>query len=457
MTVLATVIVLGVLIFVHELGHFWAAKAVGIEVQRFSIGLGPKLFGFQRGETEYVLSAIPLGGYVKMGGMDDEVMDRIEGGPAGESSMPKREPSPRDFDQKPVWARTLVISAGVIMNMVFALGVYTFLAARYGVQHIESTRIGAVEAGALPPGTEDLGTVEPGSRVVRIGGVPVEYWDDVQQRLYDGEPGTSLTIELVEPSRSVDIRVPVSEEERLSLATALGFWREAGAGFVEPGSPAARADIEVGDRFVAVDGVPVQHWWMFVEQIESRPGQRVAITIERDGSEIFRNVTLGEERVEHADGSVAYVGKIGVSAPLPNIVYSEVSLARAMRTGWDETVGTTLLILDFLRRLVTFDISPRSVGSIVTIGEASGQAAAAGLDTFLRFMALFSVNLAVLNLLPIPVLDGGHLVFLAIEAIRGGRALSIEQRLKWSNVGFLIIVGIMLWALSNDFLRLLGL
>jgi regulator of sigma E protease len=106
---------------------------------------------------------------------------------------------------------------------------------------------------------------------------------------------------------------------------------------------------------------------------------------------------------------------------------------------------------------VTFDISPRSVGSIVTIGEASGQAAAAGLDTFLRFMALFSVNLAVLNLLPIPVLDGGHLVFLAIEAIRGGRALSIEQRLKWSNVGFLIIVGIMLWALSNDFLRLLGL
>ena len=130
MTVLATVIVLGVLIFVHELGHFLAARAVDIEVQRFSIGFGPRVFGFQRGETEYVLSAIPLGGYVKMGGMDDEVMEKIEGGEVGDAV---REPSPRDFDQKPIWARTLVISAGVIMNMIFALGVYTFLAAQYGV------------------------------------------------------------------------------------------------------------------------------------------------------------------------------------------------------------------------------------------------------------------------------------------------------------------------------------
>ena len=121
MTVLATIIVLGVLIFVHELGHFFAAKGVGIEVQRFSIGLGPRILGFRRGETEYVLSAIPLGGYVKMGGMDDEVMERVEGGGDGE----RRQPSPRDFDSKPLWARTFVISAGVIMNMVFAFVLYT--------------------------------------------------------------------------------------------------------------------------------------------------------------------------------------------------------------------------------------------------------------------------------------------------------------------------------------------
>jgi regulator of sigma E protease len=133
-----------------------------------------------------------------------------------------------------------------------------------------------------------------------------------------------------------------------------------------------------------------------------------------------------------------------------------VSLGQAVVAGAQETVAVTGLILGFLRDLFTGGVSPRSMGSIVTIGEASGQAAAAGVDTFLRFMALFSVNLAILNLLPIPVLDGGHLVFLAIEAIRG-KAVSVEQRLRWSNVGVLVVVGIMLWALSNDILRLLGL
>jgi len=138
-----------------------------------------------------------------------------------------------------------------------------------------------------------------------------------------------------------------------------------------------------------------------------------------------------------------------------DFTYHQVSLGEAVAAGYHKTVGVTVMILDFLRRLVTGGISPRSMGSIVTIGEASGQAAAAGLADFLAFMALFSVNLAILNLLPIPVLDGGHLLFIAIETVRG-RALSVEQRLRWSNVGFIIVVGIMLWALSNDFLRLLG-
>ena len=152
MTVLATIIVLGVLIFVHELGHFFAAKGVGIEVQRFSIGLGPRILGFRRGETEYVLSAIPLGGYVKMGGMDDEVMERVEGGGDGE----RRQPSPRDFDSKPLWARTFVISAGVIMNMVFAFVLYTGVVATWGVPGFLTTRVGLVRESALPAGTQDL-------------------------------------------------------------------------------------------------------------------------------------------------------------------------------------------------------------------------------------------------------------------------------------------------------------
>ena len=138
------------------------------------------------------------------------------------------------------------------------------------------------------------------------------------------------------------------------------------------------------------------------------------------------------------------------------MVHFRVSAGEALTAGYRETVAVTGLILGFLRNLVTGNVSPRSVGSIVTIGQASGQAAAAGLEYFLGFMAMFSVNLAILNLLPIPVLDGGHLVFLAIEAIRGGNPLTVEQRLRWSQVGFVVLMGIMVWALSNDFMRLFG-
>ena len=452
MTVLATVIVLAVLIFVHELGHFAAAKAVGVEVQCFSIGLGPKVFGFKRGETEYVLSAIPLGGYVKMGGMNDEVMERMEG---GEVEGPPREPSYRDFDAKPIWARTVVISAGVIMNMVFAFGVYTLLAAQYGIQELATTRIGMIEAEALPPGTEALGDVEPGSRIVSIGGEQVEHWGAVRRGLFESLAGP-ITIELVEPTRTVEIRIPVEEDERLALVGAVTVWLEAGVGFPTPGSPADDAGLEAGDRVLAVNGEPTLNWWTFFEQIASRPSERVELTIEREGRELMRAVTLDAIEQTQPDGTQVIVGKAGIAPPPPTMTYRKAGLGEAFVAGYRETVGVTGLILGFLRDLVTGGISPRSVGSIVTIGQASGQAAAAGVDQFLRFMALFSINLAVLNLLPIPVLDGGHLVFLTIEAVRGGRGLTVEQRLKWSNVGFLIIVGIMLWALSNDFLRLLG-
>lgn len=452
MTVLATVVVLGVLIFVHELGHFWAAKWVGIEVQRFSIGLGPRLFGFTRGETEYVISAVPLGGYVKMGGMDDEMMEKIEGGelPAG-----SRESSERDFDAQPIWARTLVISAGVIMNMLFAFGVYTFLAASYGERHYDSTRIGEVVESTLPSGTEALATVDRGSRFVTIGGEPMEHWGDVQRALYEGEPGP-VTIELVEPARSIEIRIPVTEEERRSLYGSVAVWLEAGVGLVDPGSPADRAGLEAGDRVTAVNGRPTEGWYDFVDAVQARPGQRVEVTIDRSGDALVRAVTLEAIEETGPDGGSRTIGRAGIRPPLIGMAYEEVSMAQAIVSGYRETLFVTGVIVGFLRDLVTGGISPRSVGSIVTIGEASGQAAQAGLESFLSFMALFSVNLAVLNMLPIPILDGGHLVFLAIEAVRGGRALSTEQKLKWSNIGFFIIVGIMLWALSNDVLRLLG-
>jgi regulator of sigma E protease len=451
MTILATIIVLGVLIFVHEFGHFAAAKAVGVEVQRFSIGFGPKLLGFRWGETEYALSAIPLGGYVKMGGMADEVMEKIEGGAVAGA----REPSPRDFDAKPIWARTLVISAGVIMNMIFAFALFTFTFAHWGAPQIATTRLGRVQAATLPAGAEALGTLQPGTHFVRVGDRVVKDWGDVQDAFLDA-PAGRLSVETADPAQRVEIELPADAEARQRLVLSLNWWVDATVGAVSPGSPAEKAGLEVGDRIVAVGGTAVHTWYDFRALVKSRPGERVELTLERDGREIIRPVTLDSAKEERPDGTSAEVGQVGINGPADSLTYKAIPLREAVVAGYQQTAGVTGMLFGFLHDLVTGGVSPRSMGSIVTIGEASGSAARAGLDAFLGFMAMFSVNLAVLNLLPIPVLDGGHLLFLGIEAVRG-RALSVEQRLRWSNVGFLIVMGIMLWALSNDFLRLFGL
>lgn len=452
MTVLATIVVLGVLIFVHELGHFWAAKAVGVEVQRFSIGLGPKVFGFKWGETEYAFSAIPLGGYVKMGGMEDEVLEKLEGG----TSKEPRVPGPRDFDGKPIWARTLVISAGVIMNMVFAFVVYTAVAGIWGIPNIASTRLGSTYEALVPQGSEGILQIPVGAELVRVGETEVQNWTDVQMGLFNAVPGP-LTVSFRNPVGQVEVVIPEEEEARRYLASAPLHWVDPGVGSVESGSPAAKGGIEAGDEILYVDGVAVVTWYDFLDAIKPKPGARVEIRLSREGRELTRAVTLNaQEEEDPITGEEKTVGQIGIFRLPDEYAYTPVEPSQAVVAGYRDTVGVTGMILGFLRNLVTGGVSPRSVGSIVTIGEASGQAAARGMASFLGFMALFSVNLAILNLLPIPVLDGGHLVFLAIEAIRGGNPLSIEQRLRWSQVGFVLLLGIMVWALSNDFLRMFG-
>ena len=458
MTFLATVVVLGVLIFVHELGHFWAAKLVGVEVQRFSIGLGPRVWGVKWGETEYVFSAIPLGGYVKMGGMEDEVLDKLErdGTEKGGHKKEPRVPGPRDFDGKPIWARTLVISAGVIMNMVFAFVIYATVAGVWGIREYATTRVGRVHETLVPQGAEAMAEIPVGAWMVRIGDRATNDWGDFTEGVINASPGP-LTVEYRDPDGQVRIQIPGNEEDRLRLAGAVLPWIDATAGSVDSGSPAAKGGVEAGDQILSVNGTPVVNWFGFLDAIKSRPGARVELEILRNGRALTRAVTLETQEEENPlTGETETVGHVGIWRPPDEMVYARVGAREALAVGYRDTAAITGLILDFLRDLVTGNVSPRSVGSIVTIGQASGQAAAAGLEYFLSFMAMFSVNLAILNLLPIPVLDGGHLVFLAIEAIRGGNPLSVEQRLRWSQVGFVVLMGIMVWALSNDFMRLFG-
>ena len=383
--------------------------------------------------------------------MDDEVMDKVEGG----GREVRRGPAPTDFDGKPVWARALVLSAGVIMNMIFAFAAYTAIAAVWGRAEVDETRIGHVDMELLPPGAEPLAGLPVGARLERVGGREVEHWGDVREGFLSAE-GETITVETDFPRVTVSVPAPQDPTARARLAAALDYWLEAEVQDVEPGMPAARAGLQPGDRVLAVDDVAVENWALFRREIMRRPGQTVALRIARDDALMEIAVPLATREESGPGGEVRTVGQAGIFPPAPDPAYVPVPLAEAVIIGYRETWATTRLILGFLGDLVTGNVSPRTVGSIVTIGALSGQAAAAGLEVFLRFMALFSVNLAILNLLPIPVLDGGHLLFLGVEAVRG-KALSIEQRLRWSRVGLVVLMGIMVWALSNDVLRLLGL
>lgn len=467
-TILATIVVLGVLIFVHELGHFLAAKAVDIEVPRFSIGLGPKMIGFTRGETEYVISWLPLGGYVKMAGMEE--MEAIEGG--GAASKPnvtgagtavdlglevedKREAGPRDFESKSLPARTLVITAGVLMNLIFAIVVFTASAAIWGVRVSPEARIGAMREELLPQGTEELATLAPGTRITRIGQQDVDDFADLQIAIAKVSPGDLQFA--FEDRAPITIQLQPGDSIRASLVAAFepAVTTPAVVGEVSKNSPAERGGLKAGDRIVTAAGQSISSWQQLVSIVEAYAGKPLELGVDRDGAQLALTVT---PEVRTLPNNRTY-GRVGIG-PRYTI---EDALPRqhpgpigAVQQGVSRTWDVVALTAGFLWDLVTGGASPRNLGGPILIGQLSGQVARAGMEAFLGFMALFSVNLAVLNLLPIPVLDGGHLLFLGIEAVRG-RALSLEQRMRLSQVGFVIVIAIMVWAVANDVLRLFGL
>jgi regulator of sigma E protease len=446
LTVLSTVVVLSVLILVHELGHFFAAKAVGIQVPRFSLGFGKKLWGFRIGETEFVLSAIPLGGYVKMAGMeDDEAAEALEGaGPADEVDPE------RTFDSKSLWARTLVISAGVIMNLLFAWLVFTVLAYAWGSQRVVETRV-SVAGNLAAPTNPRLAGIREGARLTAVGGRPVSDWDDVVTALSDAPSPVELRFA---DQPAVTVELPGSTSARAEALAGFDAYRPAVIERVEAGTPAKRAGLQPGDRVTAAAGVPVHSWQQLVRAIQSHPGKPLPLTVQRGAQTVQLTVTPNAAKETDLNGRRITVGKVGAASGGPAVESEPVGLGEAVVKGGQATWGTAAFVGDILRRLVTGQISARNMGGLLSIGEASGETARLGLQAWLIFLASFSVNLAVLNLLPIPILDGGHLMFLAFEAVRG-RPLSVEARIRLSQVGLVIVVALMLWANGNDVVRIL--
>ena len=459
-TIAATIVVLGVLIFVHELGHFLTAKLVDIEVPRFSIGFGPRILGFRRGETEYVLSLLPLGGYVKMAGMEE--MEVIEGKDEhrrvagdlvdmGVLDAPSETRGPRDFESKSLGARALVISAGVIMNMIFAFLVFAGAALVWGVEPPGPARLAQPVQAELPAGAEALAGVRMGARVVAVGATRVEDWDQVVRAIATAPAGA--TVVRFADAPAVTITLPREEKERKALLRVLQYAQEPVVGAIMQGSAAADAGMRPGDRIVSVAGVGVHYWQDLVHTVQQRAGQPIPLVVQRGAAMIPLSATPRATLDTLATGAVRTIGRLGILPVLPEP--TRPSVPGALAYGARETWTVVALVGGFLRDLVTGRQSPRNLGGPILIGQLSGQVARAGLAQFLRFMALFSVNLAVLNLLPIPVLDGGHLLFIGIEAVRG-RALTVQQRSRLMQVGFMLVVALMVWAVANDVLRLFG-
>ena len=417
-TIVHSFIALGVLIFVHELGHFLVAKKGGIRVERFSLGLGPKIFGFQRGETEYCLSWIPFGGYVKVAGMADVGTEDFRG-------------EPWEFPSKPVWLRMAVIGAGPFMNFAFAFVALFVLFAAYGVETYDSTLVEAGEDSAAA-----RAGVLKGDRVTHIDGRRVENPYQLLSALEDGEGrGATLTVE--RGGEGFELGLAAGDDPNYGLqllpSTAVGQ--------VVEDMPAAAAGLREGDRIVAVAGVEVGHWDDMSTQIRQNPDREVDLVWLRDGERVEARITPAGLEI---GGEV--VGRIGIR---PLIVHNSVGLGDAVGMSLERVVTISWLIVDFIGEIFQGERSTEELGGPLRIAQMAGQSAEQGFKHFLGFMAMLSVNLAVINLLPVPVLDGGHLTFLTLEAIMR-RPLSLRQRERLQQVGLVLMLCLMVLVTFND-------
>jgi regulator of sigma E protease len=443
-TLIAFIAVIGVLIVIHELGHFIVARLSGVGVERFSIGFGPVLWRYRGPETEYCISAIPMGGYVKMMG-DDE--NPLEGG-AGPTVDPTRA-----FNFKPLLARFLIVFAGPGMNFVLAAVIFALLFMTIGRPVSPATLGRLVDEGPAAK----AGLVQ-GDRVTAVNGRAVQYWDDLLQAVQESR-GAPLRITAVGPQGERQVTVtPVPAKARTIFGEEKEGWdiglTPAVIGEVVAGQPAARAGMQGGDVVLAVAGQPVSSWEELAESIRKRPGQATVFTIRRGAETLTLTVTPVGVKERGPDGKEVEVGRVGIggSRGVPS-VYVRSNPLRAMWEGAEETVKWTKLTATGLYKVVVGQLDRSNIGGPIQIAVAAGEQARQGLPNLAFFTAVISVNLALLNLLPVPMLDGGHLLFFVFEAVLG-RPLSVRKREVAQQVGFVLLMLLMVYAVYNDLARI---
>jgi regulator of sigma E protease len=444
--VLITAVTLGVLVTIHEFGHFWVARRCGVKVLRFSIGFGKPLWRWHdRTGTEFVIAAIPLGGYVKM-------LDEREG------EVPT-ELLPQSFMRKPVSQRIAIVAAGPIANFLLAIFLY-WIIFMIGIPGIAPV-IGAVKPGSL---AERAG-LAAGQEIVAIDGEKTPSWQALQEQLLQriGETG-ALRVAAKHPDSNtiydttvtLDDWLAGSEEPDLIGGLGIELWHPRGESLIEqvvPDSPAARAGLQVNDRIVSADGVAMPDWQTWLDYVRAHPQQPIKVAVLRDG--VAHEIAVTPDRKLDESGKAYGQVGLGGSVKWPDSMRRELSYSplAAIAPAFKRTWTMSVVSLDSIKKMILGMISPKNLSGPITIAKVATASAKSGWEPYLAFLAFFSVSLGVLNLLPIPVLDGGHILF-SLPELFTGKPLPERIQSVGYQIGLFVIVGVMMLALYNDLLRL---
>jgi len=446
-TIAAFLVALGILIVVHEYGHYLAARICNVKVLRFSVGFGRPLLSWRRGRdaTEWIIAAVPFGGYVKM-------LDEREG-PVEAAQLA------RAFNRQSVWRRTFIVVAGPAFNFLFAIAVYAGLFI-YGLPEARPVVAGP------PAGTiAHSAGLRAGDTVRAIDGQQIETWQELRWRVIQGAlQRESLSLEVSDDRQAIGqlkldlTSFPAADFEGDALERiGLRLYRPPLApvfGTIVAGGPAERAGLRPGDRVSEAGGKPISYWEELVQAIRGRPGTPLRLTIERGGERIALDVV---PEAVHANGM--QIGRVGAAPQMPPshadriLVRVHYGPIGALAKACEKTADIAWFSLRILGRMLVGEVSWKHLSGPVTIADYAGQSAQMGWLSYATFLALISISLAVLNLLPIPLLDGGHLMYYAVEIIRGSpvseRAMELGQR-----VGLALLLLMMAFAFYNDLNRL---
>jgi regulator of sigma E protease len=437
-------VVLGVLVAFHELGHFLAARWVGVKVLKFSLGFGPKLFGRKMGETEYLLSAIPLGGYVKLFGED-------------ETEATTQEDRTRSFAHQGLWGKVLIVAAGPGFNFILAYFIFAGWLATGAPLFVPTFQDLTPDIEAMVPGSPaDTAGIQIGDRVSRVNGRDIS----TRTELFDAvakSNGQALTLEIKRGEQVKTLTViPTTAPRPQAAGQEPGYYL--GVEETPPlvtsvmqSSPAAKAGLQAGDHVVNIDGQTIHTWSQMTGIVKENPNRQLQVEVLREGHRVSLTVTPSAEKAM-VNGQSVEVGKIGISGPGRSIMRSSTPLL-SLYDGLGATWGWTELTAIGLYKMVVGDISSKNIGGPLTIANISGEAAAQGASSVVFLIAILSINLGVLNLLPIPILDGGHLLFFLIEGILR-KPLGERQREIAQQAGLVLLVGVMIFAFWNDLERI---